>query len=56
MNITALVEELETRAEGLPVRNTPALRALRREYSRRVKASPPGEVVKIAATLHAPDR
>jgi hypothetical protein len=56
MNIAAVVEEIETRAEGLPVRNTPALRSLRREYSRRVRTSPPAEVVKIAATIIAHGR
>jgi 3-methyladenine DNA glycosylase AlkD len=51
MNIPALVEEIERRVNGLPVRNAPALRSLRREYSRRVKALPAGDVVKIAAAL-----
>jgi DNA alkylation repair enzyme len=51
MNIAALVKEIETRVEGMPVRNTPALRALRREYSKRIKGVPAREVVKIAAAL-----
>lgn len=56
MKILALVEEIETRVAGMPVRNTPLLRTLRREYSQRVRALPPGEVVKIAAMLIARGR
>jgi hypothetical protein len=51
MNIAAFVEEIEARVEGMPVRNTAALRALRREYSKRLASVPPGDVVKIAAAL-----
>lgn len=40
----------------MPVRNTAMLRSLRREYSQHVAALPPGEVVKIAATLIARGR
>jgi DNA alkylation repair enzyme len=53
VNVAALVEEIEERVEGLPVRNVPALRSLRREYSNRVEALPPRDVVKIAAALAA---
>jgi 3-methyladenine DNA glycosylase AlkD len=53
MNVSALVEEIEERAAGLPVRNIAALRALRREYSRRLKQSPVPDVVKVAAALIA---
>lgn len=56
MNITALVEEIEARVDGMPIRNVPVLRSLRREYSRRVKALPAEDVVKIAATLIARGR
>jgi 3-methyladenine DNA glycosylase AlkD len=51
MNITAIVQEIEKRADELPVRNVPALRALRREYSKRLRALPAEAVVKIAAAL-----
>jgi 3-methyladenine DNA glycosylase AlkD len=53
MNIAALVEEIEARVERMPVRNAPALRALRREYSKRLEAMPAGDVVKLAAGLIA---
>ena len=53
MNIAALVAEIETRVKSMPVRNTPALRALRREYSKRTKAASAGDVIKIAAALIA---
>jgi hypothetical protein len=56
MNIAAVVEEIETRTAGLPVQNTPALRSLRRQYSRRIATSAPAEVVKIAARLIARGR
>lgn len=53
MNIVALVEEIEARVDSMPARNAPLIRSLRREYSERVVASPPTEVVKIAAMLIA---
>ena len=53
MNVAALVEEIEARVEGLPVRNAPALRRLRREYSKRIEALAPRDVVKIATALIA---
>jgi len=53
MNIAALVAEIESRVEILPVRNAPALRALRREYSKRIKALSAEKVVRIAAALIA---
>jgi hypothetical protein len=56
MNIVALAEEIEARVDGLPVRNALVLRSLRREYSQRVAASPPVEIVKIAALLIARGR
>jgi hypothetical protein len=51
MNAAALVEEIEARVEGMPVRDAQALRALRREYSKRIAAVPARDVVKIAAAL-----
>jgi 3-methyladenine DNA glycosylase AlkD len=51
MDTAALVEEIEARVEGIPVRDTQTLRALRREYSKRIAAVPAGDVVKIAAAL-----
>jgi 3-methyladenine DNA glycosylase AlkD len=51
MNTAPLVEEIEARVESIPVRDTQALRALRREYSKRIAAVPAGDVVKIAAAL-----
>jgi hypothetical protein len=53
MNVANLVDEIETRVDNMPVRNAPAMRALRREYSRRIKALPARDVVKIGATLIA---
>ena len=56
MNITALVAEIESRIQSMTVRNTSALRSLRREYSKRVKDLSAGEVVKVAAKLIAQRR
>jgi 3-methyladenine DNA glycosylase AlkD len=53
MNIVPLVEEIEGRVERMPVRSAPVLRALRREYSKRIKALAAGDVVKVAAALIA---
>lgn len=53
MNIAALVEAIEARVERMPVRNAPSLRALRREYSKRIEAIEALDVVKIAAALIA---
>jgi 3-methyladenine DNA glycosylase AlkD len=52
-DIVALVEKIEIRVQCLPVRNTPALRALRREYSKRLEIMPANDVVKIASALIA---
>ncbi len=56
MNIAAIVKEIEARAEDLPVRNVRAQRALRREYSKRLRALPAEDVVEIAAALIARGR
>ncbi len=56
MDIAALIAEMEGRVASMPVRNTPALRALRREYSKRIEAMSPGDVVKIAGALVAHGR
>jgi hypothetical protein len=51
MNIAALVKEIENRVAAIPVRSAQVLRTLRREYSQRIKALAPRDVVKIAAEL-----
>lgn len=51
MNVTAIVEEIETRVKKMPVRNAPALRTLRREYSKRIKELPAQDIIKIAMAL-----
>ena len=56
MNVSQIVKEIETRAEALPVANVPALRALRREYSKRIRLLPAEDVVKISAALIAHGR
>src|SRR5262245_30566547 len=56
MNIAALVEEIEAHVAGMPVRNTQALRALRREYSKRIAEAPARDVVQIASALIAHGR
>jgi hypothetical protein len=53
MNVAEVVEEIEARVEGASIRSTPALRAIRREYSKRLKSAPPQDVVRIAAALIA---
>jgi hypothetical protein len=51
MNTAALVEEIEARVEGMPVRGAQAPRALQRDYSKRIVAVPARKVVKIVAAL-----
>ncbi|MBI4904116.1 MAG: DNA alkylation repair protein [Acidobacteria bacterium] len=53
MNVQALIEEIETRVQSMAVRNAVALRALRREYSKRLKSAPGQDVVRFAAALIA---
>ena len=56
LDIEAIVKEIEARVESTPLRNTPALRSLRREYSKRIRALPAEDVVKIAGALIAHGR
>lgn len=56
MNIAALVQEIEARVEGMPVRSAAKLRALRREYSKRLEPMSAVGVLKIAAKLIARGR
>ena len=56
MNIASFVEEVEARVHGMAVRNTPALRSVRREFSKRLQTVPAGDVVDIAAALIAHGR
>jgi hypothetical protein len=56
MNIAALVTEIEERVRAMPVRNTPAQRLLRREYSKRIAALSVHDVIQIAAGLIAHQR
>jgi hypothetical protein len=51
-----LVDEIEARVERMPVRNAPALRALRREHSKRLQTVPPRDIIEIAAALIARQR
>jgi 3-methyladenine DNA glycosylase AlkD len=53
VNIGAIAGEIEGRAAVLPVANTPALRALRREFSTRLAEARPEDIIKIAARLIA---
>jgi 3-methyladenine DNA glycosylase AlkD len=53
VTIAAIVREIESRASRMPAPNTAALRTLRREYSKRLKALPPGDIVVIGAALIA---
>jgi DNA alkylation repair enzyme len=46
-----LADEIEARVAALPVRSTQAIRALRREYSRRLRSAPPDEVIALAGEL-----
>jgi 3-methyladenine DNA glycosylase AlkD len=53
MKIRAIVAEIEAQVEGMTVRNAAAMRALRRQYSKRTKRLSAGDVINIAAALIA---
>jgi 3-methyladenine DNA glycosylase AlkD len=53
MNTAARVWEIESSVARMPVRNTAALRALRRKYSKGIQTESAQEVIKIAAGLIA---
>jgi len=46
-----LAKEIHTRLDQLPVLSTPVIRAIRREFSRRVADAPPESVVQLALHL-----
>jgi 3-methyladenine DNA glycosylase AlkD len=46
-----LAAQIAADLQALPVRNTPAMRAVRRKYSRALYASPAGLILKLAANL-----
>ncbi len=48
---SALAAELVARVRALPEPNTPAVRAVRREYSRRLRAAPPDLLLELARVL-----
>jgi len=51
MVANALVTEIEARAASFPKPNTKPLRTLRREYSKRLAATPAAQVITIATAL-----
>lgn len=53
MNTAARVQEIESRVARMPVRNTAALRCLRREYSKHIESESAQQVIEIAAALIA---
>jgi len=46
-----LAAEIEARIRALPVQNTPSTRAIRREYSRKLKNADPGLILDLAREL-----
>jgi 3-methyladenine DNA glycosylase AlkD len=46
-----LAREIHSRIRRLPVRNTPSVRAIRREFSRRIASATPENVVQVALLL-----
>jgi 3-methyladenine DNA glycosylase AlkD len=51
MNVAALAVEITERYRSSSVRNTPALRTLRREYSKRIAKAPAQDVLALARRL-----
>jgi len=52
LDIDALAVEIADRVDALPKQNVPSVRAVRREYSKRVKGAAPREVVELAKELY----
>ena len=53
---SALAAEIDARVRALPVWNTPGTRALRREYSRKLRNADPGLVLDLARELFRYDQ
>lgn len=51
VNAAALAAEIDARIQALPVRNSPNVRAVRREYSKRLKNAPRDFVFALTTTL-----
>ena len=51
VNVAPLAAEIDTRIQALPVRNSPNVRAVRREYSKRLMNAPADFVLALATTL-----
>lgn len=54
--VAALAAEISGRLDARPGRTVPELRAMRREYSRRLREAPPGLVLALAKRLAAAHR
>jgi len=52
LDIDALAVEIAGRVDALPKQNVPSVRAVRREYSKRVKGAAAREVVELAKELY----
>ena len=52
LDIDALAVEIAKRVDALPKQNVPSVRAVRREYSKRIKDAEPREVVELAKELY----
>ncbi len=50
-NVATLAAEIDARIQALPVRNSPNVRTVRREYSKRLKNAPADFVLALATTL-----
>ena len=50
-NVAPLAAEIDAHIQALPVRNSPNIRTVRREYSKRLKNAPADFVLALAATL-----
>jgi 3-methyladenine DNA glycosylase AlkD len=52
LDVNALAVEIAKRVDELPKQNVPPVRAVRREYSKRIKGAEPREVVELAKELY----
>ncbi len=52
LDVNSLAVEIAKRVEALPKANVPSVRAVRREYSKRIKGAEPREVVELTKELY----
>lgn len=56
LEVKALADEVAKRVAALPMQNVPSIRAVRREYTKRLKGEAPRDIVALAKELYRQQR